>query len=52
MQPECLKQIFEVLHQAHVTIVDAAHISQGMYIGISGECLVRRMADPATIHLE
>lgn len=32
MQLECLEQIFEELHQARVAVVDAAHISQGIYL--------------------
>jgi hypothetical protein len=32
MQLECLKQIFEELHQARVAVVDAARISQGIYL--------------------
>jgi len=32
MQLECLEQIFEELHQARVAVVDAARISQGIYL--------------------
>jgi hypothetical protein len=32
MQLECLEQIFEELHQARVAVVDAARISQGVYL--------------------
>jgi hypothetical protein len=32
MQLECLERIFEELHQARVTVVDAACISQGIYL--------------------
>jgi hypothetical protein len=32
MQLECLEQIFEELHQARVAVIDAAHISQGVYL--------------------
>jgi hypothetical protein len=32
MQLECLEQIFEEIHQARVAVVDAARISQGIYL--------------------
>jgi hypothetical protein len=32
MQLECLEQIFEELHQARVAVVDAARLSQGIYL--------------------
>jgi hypothetical protein len=32
MQLECLEQIFEELHQARVAVIDAARISQGIYL--------------------
>jgi hypothetical protein len=32
MQLESLEQIFEELHQARVAVVDAARISQGIYL--------------------
>ena len=32
MQLECLERIFEELHQARVAVVDAARISQGIYL--------------------
>jgi hypothetical protein len=32
MQLECLEQIFEELHQVRVAVVDAARISQGIYL--------------------
>ena len=32
MQLECIEQIFEELHQARVAVVDAARISQGIYL--------------------
>jgi hypothetical protein len=32
MQLECLEQIFEELHQARVAVINAARISQGIYL--------------------